>query len=117
MIVDDSAMIRQAIKSVLAEDSAFQVCGEAADPTEALRVCGEVKPRLVLLDLSVGEGGGLGLAEQLRDSVPGSKVVIVSEQDPQVLTHLEATSGFSCVAKSRLMSDLLPTLKRVARAD
>lgn len=109
-------MIRQAIKSILAADSAFQVCGEAADPTEGLRVCGELKPALVLLDLSLGEGGGLGLAEQLRDSVPGSKVVIVSAQDPQVLSRLETASGFPCVAKSRLVTDLLPTLKRVARA-
>jgi DNA-binding NarL/FixJ family response regulator len=109
-------MIRQAIKSILAADSAVQVCGEAAEPNEALRVCGELKPALILLDLSLGKGSGVALAEQLRDSVPGSEVVIVSAQDPQVLTHLETTSGFPCVAKSRLMTDLLPTLKRVARA-
>jgi CheY-like chemotaxis protein len=107
-IVDDSAVMRDAIKSLLASSPRWIVC-EAASHPEALRVCQEVKPDLILIDLSLGSGSGLSTARALRQSVPGAKIIIMSAQDRALLAEMKGTFGFECVEKSDL-ADTLPAL-------
>lgn len=114
-IVDDSAVIRDAIKSLLASWPKW-VVREAAGHSEALRICLEVKPNLILIDLSLGSGSGLSTARALRESVPGAKIIIMSAQDPDVLAELRSTFGFECVEKSDLADSLGKILARVEGA-
>ena len=107
-IVDDSAVIRDAIKSLLASSPQWVVC-EATSHSEALRICQEVKPNLILIDLSLGSGSGLSTAQALRQRVPGAKIIIMSAQDPDLLAEMRSIFGFECVEKSDL-ADSLPKI-------
>jgi hypothetical protein len=51
----------------------------------------------------------LWVAQTLKDKAPFCEAIIISEQDPAILSRLEAESGFVCLAKTRLASELALT--------
>lgn len=64
LIVDDSAVVRKMARSIL-EEYGF-ACREAADGQQALEICSEFLPTLVLLDWEMPEVDGIGVAAALR---------------------------------------------------
>jgi two-component system, NarL family, response regulator NreC len=114
VVVDDSAVVRDAIKSLLATESPkWNICAEASEEKEALRKCEELKPEVILVDLSLASGSGLSTAKALREKIPTAKILIMSAQDPSVLASVTHTHGFECVGKSQLATDLPAILRRV----
>ncbi len=69
--------------------------------------------RTCLGRMSTSGSKGLWVAQTLKDKAPFCKAIIISEQDPAILSRLEAESGFVCLAKTRLASELALTLRRV----
>jgi len=59
MIVDDHAFMRAGIKAILAEDASLEVVGEARDGQEAVARCRELRPELILMDVSMPNMNGL----------------------------------------------------------
>jgi DNA-binding NarL/FixJ family response regulator len=59
LVVDDHAFVRMGIIAVLASDAALTVVGEAKDGEEAVALCCEMRPDLVLMDLSMPRMGGI----------------------------------------------------------
>ena len=59
VLVDDHAVVRQGLRSVLERAPDVRVVGEAATPDEAMRVVAATRPTLVLLDLKLSSGPGL----------------------------------------------------------
>jgi CheY-like chemotaxis protein len=73
LIVDDNETSRRAVRSVLQAETAFEICGEAADGIEAIEKVRELKPDLIILDFSMPRMNGLEVARHLRarnSSVP-----------------------------------------------
>ncbi|HEV2698717.1 MAG TPA: response regulator, partial [Terriglobales bacterium] len=58
LIVDDSTLIRRALRSCLEEGHQWTVCGEAADGRAALDMAKELQPDLIVLDLSMPDMNG-----------------------------------------------------------
>lgn len=75
VIVDDHAMVREGLQSLLSRYDDIQVVGEAGGVDDAMVVIGESDPNLVLLDLRLGEEEGMEVARRLRTE--GSKVTIL----------------------------------------
>jgi DNA-binding NarL/FixJ family response regulator len=116
LIADDNHSVRQGVRRILASEPNHEVCGEAADGTEALRMAQLLRPDLVLLDVSMPEPGGLEAARVLRRELPQIKVVIMSQHDPTYLLPRVIEAGaLGCVDKSRLDSDLLSTIGNIER--
>jgi DNA-binding NarL/FixJ family response regulator len=76
VLVDDHVSMRQMMRVVLRLDGGVEVVGEASGGCEALRVCREVRPDLVVLDLALGDLMGGFVLEALREAVPGVRVVV-----------------------------------------
>jgi DNA-binding NarL/FixJ family response regulator len=115
VIVDDSAVLRDAIKTLLSLSlPAWKVCGEAGDQREAVRQCEELRPDAVLVDLSLPGTSGIAVAQALKERIPAAKIVIMSAQDPDVLSSVTRACGFECVGKSQLATDLPAILARAA---
>jgi DNA-binding NarL/FixJ family response regulator len=74
LIVDDHAMIRRALRFVLELSGELQVCGEAANGVEAIEKAGQLKPDLILLDISTPRMTGIATALVLKHALPDTKV-------------------------------------------
>lgn len=81
LIADDHPMARLAIRSLLEQDQAFHVVGEAIDGEEAFRLCGELQPDLVLMDINMPKWSGLTATREVKKAFPQIKVVILSVSD------------------------------------
>jgi DNA-binding NarL/FixJ family response regulator len=118
LLADDSEPVRLAIKSLLQQLAPeCEICGETAEAVEAVRMGEELRPDVILIDLSISGSKGLWVAKTLKDRVPFCGVILISQQDPSTLARLEAEFGFSCLAKTQLASRLVPALRRETNMD
>jgi CheY-like chemotaxis protein len=81
LIADDSELVRQGIISLLLKSSRWEICGEAGDGAEALQKAQKLLPDLVLLDISMPGMSGLDAARMIRESVPATRILIMSQHD------------------------------------
>lgn len=79
VVVDSQEIVREAISKRIAEECEVDVVGSAADGYSALRVCRQLKPELVILDLSILHPGGMETLGRLRESCPDTRVIVVSQ--------------------------------------
>ena len=81
LIVDDHAFVRQGLRDFIEREDDLCVFGEAAGRAEALKLCTETNPHLVLIDLSLGGDSGLDLIKDIAVQLPKIKMLILSMQD------------------------------------
>ena len=79
LVVDDDHMMREMLKLILHSDD-YQVLGEAANGKNAIALCANLKPGLVLLDINMPEMDGLQALEEIRKISPATKVIMVSAE-------------------------------------
>jgi len=112
LIADDQEPIRRGIRSLLSCRSDWLICGEARDGCEASELARELRPDVVLMDLSMPRMDGIEATCLIRRELPESGVIIVSQHDPAVLSRQAREIGAAgWVAKSNLASDLIPTIQ------
>ena len=80
LIVDDSAAVRAAVRTVL-EAKGLDVVAEAGDGLEAIKLIEELKPDLVLLDLVLPGMSGVDVLTRMGSISPGTKVVVLTALD------------------------------------
>ena len=81
VLIDDHAILRQGLRSLLEREHDLQVVGEASSPGEALAVVQRTRPTIVLLDMKLSPGSdndGLVLCAQLTKRYPGLGVLVLS---------------------------------------
>jgi two-component system nitrate/nitrite response regulator NarL len=81
LVVDDHAVVREGIRHVLSAQQGFDVIGEAANGVEAVTRAEELRPDVVLLDISMPGGTGLEATPVLLQRLPGVRVLILSVHD------------------------------------
>lgn len=81
LVADDHAVVREGIRHVLAPGHGFDVVGEAASGADAVRLAGECRPDVVVLDVSMPNGTGLEVIDEVRRAAPGVRVLILSVHD------------------------------------
>jgi DNA-binding NarL/FixJ family response regulator len=114
LIVDDNEMVRRGVILILSVSQGWKVCGEARDGKEALIKAKELRPDLILLDVSMPGASGLEVASILRHEMPETKIVMMSQHDPiQLLPRAIEAGAHACVDKDNLSMDLLPTIESV----
>jgi DNA-binding NarL/FixJ family response regulator len=74
--VDDNSFVRQALTEIFKHESDFDVCGEAANGQEAVRIAQLVSPDLIVLDLAMPIMNGLDAARRLRRLMPSVPLIM-----------------------------------------
>jgi DNA-binding NarL/FixJ family response regulator len=78
LIVDDQAVVRAAVRDLFEAYSGFVVCGEAENGVEAVAKARELKPNLIILDLSMPLMNGFEAAKALRQILPDVPVFLLT---------------------------------------
>ena len=116
LIADDSEVVRRGVRNILAPTS-WEICGEAIDGPDAIQKATQLLPDLVLLDISMPGLSGLDVARLLREKVPATSILVMSQHDPSVLLPRALEAGaHACIDKSRLALDLVPAIERIQAA-
>jgi two-component system, NarL family, nitrate/nitrite response regulator NarL len=76
LIVDDSEIIRTAVRRFLEAETSFRVCGEAVDGLDALEKVQGLRPDLIILDLAMPRMNGFQTATQLRARMFGAPIIL-----------------------------------------
>ena len=78
LIADDHEVMRSTLRLLLESRGEFQICGEASDGSEAITKTKELKPDLVILDISMPNVDGLEAARVIRKFLPEVRILILS---------------------------------------
>jgi DNA-binding NarL/FixJ family response regulator len=101
LIVDDSAAIRQAVRSCIESNTELEICGEAENGVVALDMVRKVNPDVVVLDLAMPGMNGLAVAQEIRASAPDTRMVMFTANDCEALLEQAKGAGISrVIAKS-----------------
>jgi DNA-binding NarL/FixJ family response regulator len=82
LVVDDHPLTREALAALLGHNG-FDVCGQASSGEEAIRLAGELRPDLVLLDLTMPGIDGLQALPSVREASPDSAVVVLTAAEDE----------------------------------
>jgi two-component system, NarL family, invasion response regulator UvrY len=93
MIVDDQPPFRAAARAVLDRVAGFELVAEVASGEEAVEKSSEIEPHLVLMDINMGELGGIDATRIITTSHPAVKVILVSTYVLDDLPPGARTSG------------------------
>ena len=86
LIVDDSAVMRQTMKRILAANG-FQVIGEAANGRIGVKKYKELKPDIVSMDVTMDEMSGIEALSRIMGHDPEANVVMVSSMGQEVIVR------------------------------
>jgi DNA-binding NarL/FixJ family response regulator len=110
LIVDDHPEFRASVRKLL-EAEGYTVVGEAADSTQAFAAVAELKPAVVLLDITLPGPDGLAVAEQLTAGDDSPAVVLISSRDAiEYGPRLARTRARGFIAKDELSGERLAAL-------
>jgi DNA-binding NarL/FixJ family response regulator len=105
VLVDDHPVVRSGLRAVLALEPAVDVIGEAASGEEAVALCDELHPDVVLCDLRLGEGlDGVATTAALRALQPAPAVIILTTYD----TDHDIVRAVEAGAVGYLLKDVAP---------
>src|SRR6266576_882445 len=78
LIADDLGLVRRGAREVLHSQPGWKVVGEAANGREAVQKAIELKPDVAVVDIGMPELDGVEAVRQIRDSVPETKVLVLT---------------------------------------
>jgi DNA-binding NarL/FixJ family response regulator len=114
LIADDHAMVREGIRSMLANEPDLQIVGEAKDGEEALELCRRFRPELVLMDIRMPKMDGLEATRAIKEVSPQTAILMVSTYESQeYLVEAVKAGAAGYILKEATKGQLLGTLRRV----
>src|SRR5262245_13351510 len=116
LIVDDHEVIRRGLRSLLSSRPEWEICGEAGDGQAAVEKVHALRPDLVLMDVTMPVMIGTEAAKIIRSRHIETKVIIISQNEPEVARRMAMEAGAEAfVTKADLSRDLLSTIDKVTQ--
>jgi DNA-binding NarL/FixJ family response regulator len=118
LVVADHVILRQGIHMMLNGEDDFEIVGEAEDEKDALAFTVELKPDIVLVDISLEASSGLDIAQQLLRSSPATRVVLIAgSNDEQLLFQALGIGVHGYLHRTLSMDDLRRALYAVQHGE
>lgn len=118
LIVDDHEVVRRGVRFLLLEESEVEVCGEAVDGQDALEKARDLKPDLIVMDVSMPRLNGLEATRQVRSMLPKCEVLILSQhENPEMARQALKAGARGYVVKSAISKDLISAISKVSSGE
>jgi DNA-binding NarL/FixJ family response regulator len=118
LVVDDNAIVRDSIRDLLLSEPGWDVCGEAANGTEAIERADSLHPDLIVMDLMMPRVGGLQATREIVKQHPDIRILILTLYDyPSLEKEARAAGARGCMRKGQSGTLLLETLHQLALQD
>jgi DNA-binding NarL/FixJ family response regulator len=116
VLVEDQAIIREGLRSLLSGEKDFEIVGEAGNGREALRLVEKIKPDLVVTDLSMPQMDGMDMIATIKKQNPKVKIAALTvhqDQEYVVATLKSGADGY--ILKEANYSELILALRCILR--
>jgi two-component system response regulator DevR len=121
VLVDDHAILRQGIRSILERHPQMCIVGEAATSQEAMAVVASTRPRIVLLDLKLSTSSdteGLELCKELTSTYPDTAVLVLTTfMDDHLVVRAIRSGASGYVIKDVDTRELVRAIQAVSRGE
>jgi len=116
LIADDHPIVREGLKSVISQYRDLQVVGEAEDADSAIAGCIDLKPEVVLLDVSMPGPGILEVIRRLRGDAPSTRILVLSIHPEQHYARRVLKAGADGYVTKNYTADVLYSAIRQVRS-
>jgi len=118
LIVDDHPIVRQGYAQLIGDHRDLEVCGFASTEQEALALCRERMPHLVIIDITLKEGHGIELIKQLVSRDVGVKILVISAHDEKIFAERALEAGaLGYINKQEATDELIDGIRAVLAGD
>lgn len=118
MIIDDHPVVRQGVRSVLANHADIQVVGEADSAATLFATIDSIKPEVVLLDIRMPGQSGIEVTQRLKRDHPAIRVIILTTfDDDEYLFGALRAGAEGYLLKSASQESLADAIRQVGRGE
>jgi DNA-binding NarL/FixJ family response regulator len=118
VIADDEELIRFGLMGILSREEDIEVVGEASTGTEALRLCRNLRPDLVLMDVEMPEMDGLSATRKLKEELPTTSVLVLTAYDnPDYLLEAVQAGAAGFLLKAGVLQQVASSVRRLMNGE
>lgn len=115
LLADDHGIVRRGLRSLLESEPGIEVVGEAADGLEALRLCTEHQPDILILDVAMPRLNGIEVAARAQKfDRPPRMIMLSMHSDESYVLRALAAGAAAYLLKDATDEDLLPAVRAIA---
>jgi two-component system response regulator NreC len=115
LVADDHEVVRQGTRALLSTIPEWEIVGEADNGRDAVSLTAELKPDIVILDITMPELNGLDAARQIKKKSPETEILIFTAQETEKLVHDVFDSGArSYIMKTDAADHLIEAIKALS---
>jgi DNA-binding NarL/FixJ family response regulator len=112
LIADDHTLVRESLVAALDASGVCEVVAQAADGIVAVELAMKMQPEVAIVDLSMPRLGGLEVVRRLRESLPATRVLVLTmHQEQEYVVHAVRAGASGYLAKDSATSELIEAIR------
>jgi len=118
LLAEDHTIVRKGLRSLLDSEVGMEVIGEAEDGREAIQMTQQLRPDVVLMDISMPGLNGLEATRQIKERFPEVKVLVLTRHaDEEYVFQILRAGASGYVVKKAAPAELILAIQAVCRGD
>jgi DNA-binding NarL/FixJ family response regulator len=114
LVADDHEVVRQGVRAILQPRPDWEICGEAVDGRDAIRLAQQLRPDVIVMDITMPIMSGLEACQEIAKLELPSRVLIFTMHESKSLgPSVRKAGAHGYVVKSRAAQDLIDALDRL----
>jgi DNA-binding NarL/FixJ family response regulator len=113
LIADDHTILRQGLERILRDESDIEVIGQASNGIEAVRMTQELRPDVVLMDISMPDQNGIESTRQIVEAGSARVLVLTVHIERQIIASTVSAGASGYLLKDSLDNELLNAIRTV----
>ncbi len=116
LVADDHRVIRAGLRRIMEAEEDLDICGEAEDAEEVLRLVRERRWDVLILDLSLPDRSGLDILEEVRELQPEMRVLVLTmHEEPGYVRRAFSLGATGYISKDCAADEVVEAVREVAR--